>query len=220
MKKTENPRKRRTLSAEKIVTKAMELADKDGTDALSMRKLAGSLGATAMSLYNHVDGKDQLLGLMLDRVVAKIESPDTDGEWELMLRRRAHSMRHVLLRHRWASALLISRIIMSDVFMRDVNSTTGCLITAGFTYAQADWARNAIDSHIYGYTIQELSTPVQPEDYISVAKQYLPMISKTDFPFIHAAVVQIIDEKYDGKTDFDFGLDLIFDGLKRWLAKG
>lgn len=217
MAQPETPKNRRSLSADKIVSRALELADEAGYETLSMRKLAGSLGATAMSLYNHVAGKDELLDLMLARVVAEIESPLVGGEWEEMMRRRAHSMRHALRRHRWASTLLTSKISVGEEIMHDINATVGCLVTAGFTYAQADWARNAIDSHVYGYTMQELNIPVEPDEYRAAAAQYLPMISNTDYPFMHEAAVQIIEGKYDGLTQFSFGLELVLDGLKRWL---
>jgi AcrR family transcriptional regulator len=219
MSQIKKPKKRRLLTAEQIVSKALELADKEGFDALSMRKLAGSLDVTAMSLYNHIAGKDDLLDLMLNRVVAEFESPTLNAEWKEMMRRRAHSMRHALLRHRWASTYLISKIALGEEIMRDMNTTLGCLLTAGFTYAQADWARNAIDSHVYGYTMQELNFPVKPEEYRAAAAQYLPMISKTDYPFMYEAAEQIIKGKYDGVLQFSFGLELILEGLKRWVDK-
>ena len=207
---------KKTLTPEKVVSKAMELADSGGIEALSMRKLAHTLGVTAMSLYNHVEGKENLIGLMLNQVVAEFESPEIGGDWQEMMRRRAHSMRRALLRHRWAPTLLISKIAIGDAIMHDHDTTVGCLVTAGFTYGQADWARNAIDSQVYGYTIQELNYPVAPEEYRAAAAQYLPMIPKQDYPFMHEAAVQIIDGKYDGVTRFDFGLELILDGLKHW----
>jgi len=219
MTQAEKPKKPRSLTTEKVVSKAIELADEKGFEALSMRKLAGTLGVSAMSLYNHVAGKDDLLDLMLNRVVSEFESPLVNGEWVEMMRRRAQSIRRALLRHRWASTLLISKIAIGEEIMRDINATVGCLVTAGFTYAQADWARNAIDSHVYGYTMQELNFPVAPDEYKAAAAQYLPMISKTDYPFMHEATLQIIDGNYDGITQFEFGLELILDGLKRWLIE-
>lgn len=219
MKKSNKPSNGKSLNADKIVRAALAMADKDGIDAVSMRKLATSLGVTAMSLYNHVQGKDALFDLMLNKVVAKIESPEVGGDWDVMMRRRACSMREVLLCHSWAPKLFISRITTGEDIMRDIDATLGCLVTAGFTYAQADWARNVIDSHIYGYTVQEVNYPVEPEAYRQAAAQYLPMLSQEEYPYMHEAAVHIIDAKYDGVTQFTFGLDLILDGLKRWLAQ-
>lgn len=210
------PSKRKNLTADKIVNKALEIADAQGFEAISMRKLAGALGTTAMSLYNHVSNKEELLGLMLERVSEEISSPQVGGNWEAELWDRALAMRAVLLRHRWAPPLLISTITMGEAALRDINATVGCLVMQGFTYAQADWARNAIDSHVYGYTMQELNYPVDPEEYKATAAQYLQMISKADYPFMHEAAVKIADGTYDGMTNFSFGLKLIFDGLKRW----
>jgi len=210
------PYTRKSLTPDKIVDKALEIADAQGFEALSMRKLAGALGSTAMSLYNHVANKDALLELMLERVAAEILTPDINGDWEATMRKRAHSMRAALLRHRWVPPLLISTITMGAASLRNIDATVGCLVTQGFTYAEADWARNALDSHVYGYTLQELNYPVSPEAYQTAAAQYLPLISKDDYPFMREAAVQIVDGTYDGMTQFSFGLELIIDGLKRW----
>lgn len=199
-----------------VVDKALEMADDQGFEALSMRKLASALGVTAMSLYNHVAHKDDLLGLMLERVMAEVFTPDIEADWEKMMRLRALSLRAALLHHRWASTLLISTITMGEATLRNINATLGCLVTQGFTYAQADWARNAIDSHVYGYTIQELNYPVDPSAYQAAAAQYLPMIPKADYPFMYEAARHIVDGTYDGMTDFNFGLELVIDGIKRW----
>ncbi len=212
------PTKPRSLTREKLVTKAIELANKDGFAQLSMRRLASALGVTAMSLYNHVRNKDALLDLMLNEVVSSYHRPEIGSAWEPEMRRRAHSMRHALLANRWASTLLISRIAIGEAVLHDHNATVGCLVTAGLTYAQADWARNAIDNHVFGFTVQELNYPVDPSAYKAAAAQYLPMIPKADYPFMYEAAKQIIDGAYDGIVEFEFGLELILDGLKRWIS--
>jgi len=211
-----SPYQRKSLTTGKIVDKALEIADAEGFEVLSMRKLAGALGSTAMSLYNHVANKDALLALMLERVTEEISTPDIGGDWEVEIWQRAQSMRAALLRHRWAPPLLISTITMGNAALRDIDATLGCLITQGFSYAEADWARNAIDSYVYGYTMQELNYPVDPDEYQKAAAQYLPMIPKAEYPFMHGAAAAIVNGSYDGMTDFNFGLLLIFDGLKRW----
>ncbi|AVX03122.1 hypothetical protein MXMO3_00578 [Maritalea myrionectae] len=220
MSRTSQADKRRTLNAQKITEAAIELADSQGIEALSMRKLATQLGVTAMSIYNHVANKDDLLSLMLDHVVSEFERPQIKGDWQETMRRRAHSMRQAFLRHPWAPPLLISTITNGEQTMRDTDATLGCLINAGFTYAAADWARNAIDSHIYGYTMQELNFPVEPDEYKAAAAHYLPMIEKSDFPYLHGATLALVNGEYDGVTQFDFGLNLLLEGLARQLQSG
>jgi len=211
-------RQQRTLSIDRIVATSIELADRHGLDALSMRGLAGRLDVTAMSLYNHVANKDALIDLMLEVVVVEIVAPDIDKPWRDMMRRRAISMRKVLLSHPWAARILVSRISLGDAAVRDIDVTTGCLVTNGFTYAQADWARNAINNHVYGFILQELNFPVEPNDYRAAAAQYLPAIDQHKFPFMYAGALEIIEGTYDGILNFEFGLDLILEGLERWIG--
>lgn len=210
--------KRANLSVQTITAAAIALADAEGIDALSMRRLAAQLGVTAMSLYNHVANKDALLDLMLDAVAAQIEIPQIGAPWQGEMRRRAFSMQAMLRKHRWASPLLFSRIVLSDAILREGDATIGCLLASGFTHAQADWAKNAIDNHIYGYMLQELNFPVTPEGYREAAQQALPMIPADQYPHLHEASRQITTGAYDGRTDFGFGLELILKGLADWIA--
>lgn len=206
----------RTLTPDVIVQEAISLADAAGIQKLSMRKLAAALDVTAMSLYNHVKNKDDLLDLMLDRVVQVFDKPDLAGPWDEMISRRAHSMRRALKAHPWALGLLISRISLTAAMLSDINATTGCLIKSGFSYAQADWAKNAVDSFVYGYVLQEMNFPVNPDQYQDAARQFLPMISQEQYPFMHAGAVEVAEGRYDGQTDFGFGLNMVLDGLRKW----
>lgn len=213
MPPSNNSDKRRTLTTPKIISAALDIADRQGIEALSMRKLATTLNVTAMSMYNHVANKDHLLSLMLDHVVSEFALSDNEGLWHEMLRQRAHCMRQTFLRHPWAPTLLISTITNGPHTMRDTNATLGWLIEAGFSYAAADWARNAVDSHTFGYTQQELNFPVEPDKYKAAAAHYLPEIDKAEYPYLHGATTALIKGEYDGVTQFDFGLDLILSGL-------
>lgn len=214
------PSPRGGLSEAAIVDVALALADCEGVEAISMRKLARHFGVTAMSLYNHVANKDALLDAMLGRIVTEITSPSDQLSWREGMRLRAQSLRAVLLRHRWAAPMLISRIVLTDAVMRDAEASLARLIEAGFTYGQADWARNAVDSHVYGYVMQELNYPVGPESYRAAAAQYLPMIDRAQYPHTYESAKAIIDERYDGLTSFEFGLDLVLDGVERWVFGG
>jgi AcrR family transcriptional regulator len=203
------------LTRERVLLAATRLADEHGIDALSMRKLAQSLGVEAMSLYNHVTDKDDVLDGMVEIVVGEIDLPTIGADWQAAMRQRAGSAYRVLLRHPWASQLIVSRFNVGPAMLRYIDATIGCLVAAGFTYELADRAWNAIDSHIYGFTMQQLNFPLEPAEYAAAAKQFLHLIPATQYPYMHALSRQVIDGRHDGLHDLDFGLGLILDGLER-----
>jgi AcrR family transcriptional regulator len=194
---------------------AVTLADEIGIESLSMRKLGQALDVEAMSLYKHVANKDDILDGIVDIVSGEIDLPTIGGDWKMAMRRRAISAHEVLLRHPWATMLIVSRANVGPAMLRYVDATIGCLREAGFTYVMADHAWNAIDSHVYGFTLQTLNFPFEPGEYAQVAKAFLPMIPADQYPWLNGLSQQVIDGHYDGLHDFEFGLDLILDGLER-----
>ncbi|QIS06309.1 TetR family transcriptional regulator [Nocardia brasiliensis] len=214
---TDTPRT--PLNREKVLRAAVRAADEHGLAALSMRKLAQPLGVEAMSLYNHVANKDDLLDGIADLVIAEMAAPAIGGDWKAAMRERAHSAHEVLLRHPWATGLIGSRLNVGPAMLRYIDATLGCLRAAGFSYQLADRAWNAMDSHIYGFTMQENNFPLQPDEYAAAAAQFLPHIPPDRFPYMNALSQLVIDGKHTGIADFDFGLDLILDGLDRLLAR-
>ena len=211
-------RPRPNLTRDRVLNAAVTLADEAGIDALSMRKLGQTLGVEAMSLYKHVANKDAVLDGIVEIVAGEIELPKLDGDWREAMRRRATSAHGVLVRHPWATMLIVSRPNVGPVMLRYVDSTLGCLRQAGFSLALADHAWNAIDSYIYGFTLQELNFPFQPEEYAEVAEAYLPTIPAGDYPHLHALSEEVISGGHSGLHEFGFGLDLILDGLERLRA--
>jgi AcrR family transcriptional regulator len=205
------------LSRERVLSTALHLADEEGIEALSMRKLAEVLGVKAMSLYNHVANKDDLLDGIVDRVISEIEVPDLRLDWKAAMRRRANSAHEVLLRHPWATMPIVSRINVGSAMLRYVDATLGCLVKAGFSFEMADQAWNAIDSHIYGFTLQELNFPLEASDYSEVATSFISMIPREQYPYMNQLSQQVIDGSYDGLHDFEFGLELILNGLDKLL---
>ncbi len=218
MEKPSKKASREPLSRERVVAAAVQLADEEGIEALSMRRLARALGVEAMSLYNHVDDKDALLDAMVEQVVAGIELPDVGGDWQASMRRRSASAHEVLLRHPWATLLILSRVNAGPAMLRYVDATIGCLRAAGFSPVLADHAWNAIDNHVYGFTLQALSFPLDPEEYAETAKAFLPIIPRETYPHLREMAELVISGEHDGIQDFRFGLDLILDGLERLRA--
>jgi AcrR family transcriptional regulator len=204
------------LSRERVLRAALRLADEGGIESLSMRKLAQELGVKAMSLYNHVVNKDDMLDGIVDIAVSEIEVPDLSVDWKTAMRRRAISAHEVLLRHPWATMALMSRVNVGPAMLRYVDATLGCLREAGFSFEMADWAWNAIDSHIYGFTLQKLNFPFEATEYSEAAKTGLSLIPADKYPYLNQLTHHVMEGRYDGLHDFEFGLELILNGLDRW----
>ena len=131
------------------------------------------------------------------------------------MRRRSVSAHEVLLRHPWAAIVIMARVNVGPASLRYIDATLGCLINAGFSFVMADRAWNAIDSHIYGFTLQELKFPFQPKDYSDAANRFLPLIPAEKYPYMNVMTLEIIEKKYDGICNFEFGLEMILEGLDR-----
>ena len=208
------------LSRERVLAAAVVLADEDGLESLTMRELGLRLGVEAMSLYNHVANKDDILDGMVDLVVSEIDLPaDTIG-WKEAMRRRAISAQVVFSRHPWASGLIDSRESSGPARLRYFNWVIGTLRRAGFTLDMAAPAFSLLDSYIYGFGRQQLNVSVEgdmaPEE---MAAAFLRAIPADEYPYLREMVVEhAMSSGYDESADFAFGLGLILDGLERLLA--
>ncbi|PIQ22975.1 TetR family transcriptional regulator [bacterium (Candidatus Blackallbacteria) CG17_big_fil_post_rev_8_21_14_2_50_48_46] len=210
-KKSGKPR----LTRERVLQAAVQLADSQGIAALSMRKLAETLEVEAMSLYNHVANKEEVLHGMVELIMAEIERPEPGKDWQAEIRKRAHSAHIALMRHPWASHLLVSGMNIGPQMLAYVNATLGCLREAGFSYALADRAWNAIDSHIYGFTLQKLNFPLEPSEYAQAASGFLPLLAEADLPYLKALTEMVSTGQHKGLHDFSFGLELLLEGLEK-----
>lgn len=205
---------RGALTREEVLRAAVRLADEQGIEALSMRKLGQALGVEAMSLYNHVANKEEILDGIVDLVVGEIALPESaPPDWKQAMRKRAITAHEVLLRHPWATMLLLSRANVGPAMLRYVDATIGCLREAGFSFTMADHAWNALDSYIYGFTLQKLNFPFQPEEYAQVAESYIAMIPEAEYPHLHGMTQEIISGNHHGLHELNLGLDLILQGL-------
>lgn len=207
------------LSRERILAAALSIADNRGVEALSMRNLAEALAVKAMSLYNHIANKDEILDGIVDMVVGEIDVPRPGRDWKSEMQRRALSAHKVLLRHPWAAMELISRVNVGPAMFRYVDATLGCLLQGGFSPETADHAWNAMDSHIYGFTLQELNFPFAEEDYREAAGDYMDRIPADRYPNLNRMANLVLSGAYDGLHDFEFGLTLILDGLEAVMAR-
>src|SRR5215210_3026275 len=208
---------RARLTRERVLEAAVALAQRDGLESLSMRKLADELGAGAMSLYHHVANKEQLLDGMVDIVFGEIELPTTDEEWRDAMRKRALSTREALRRHPWAVGLMEGRTTHGPANLRLHDAVLGCLRAAGFSIEMTVHAYSVQDAYIYGFALQERDmTPESAEDFAAEAQRQMHEYEAVleDYPHLVEVVGgHIAKTGYDYAGEFLFGLDLILAGL-------
>jgi AcrR family transcriptional regulator len=219
-------RSRLPLTRDRVLRAAVQLADERGIDSLTMRNLGQELGVEAMSLYNHVDNKEDVLDGVVDVVVGEvlaavdgIEPPSSPAEWKAAMRRRILVAREVLLRHRWAPAVFESRAGMPPTGLRYFDSLLGLMREAGFSLDLAHHAMHALGSRALGFTQELFVTDDEPApEVMAVMRQqmaahypHLAELMKVVYHDPESALASGCDDQFE----FEFGLDLILDGLER-----
>lgn len=208
-------RRRTPLTRERVLRAALELADARGIDAVSMRKLGEVLRVEAMSLYRYVDGKEAVLDGLADLVTGEFEVPAPGGDWPAEVRRSAVSAHEALLRHPWAGAILESRLNPGPTRLRYLEGMLGVLREAGFDWATVGRAFMAIDSHTYGFAMQEQAWAFDPADSDQIAATFAAMLPGDAYPNLIGIATYSATGPDAIRPDFTFGLDIILDGLER-----
>lgn len=215
---TRKPASERTaLSRDRVLRCALELADRSGIAALTVRSLARTMGTKPMSLYHYVANKDEILDGIVDLVFSEIDLPAAGGDWRNEMHRRAHSVRRALQRHPWAVGLLESRTSPGPGTLQHHDATLGTLRAAGFSVALTAHAYALLDSYIYGFALQEAVLPFNgPDTAAEVTAPMVQLFSSGQYPhLVEIATDHVLKPGYDFSDEFDFGLNLILDGLAR-----
>jgi AcrR family transcriptional regulator len=210
------------LGRERVLAAAVTLADERGLEALTMRELGLRLGVEAMSLYNHVANKDDVLDGMVDLVVGEVDLPEDAADWKEAMRRRAVSAQAVFSRHPWVSALIDSRESSGPARLRYFEWVIGTLRRAGFSLEMTVRAFSLLDSYVYGFGRQQLNVSTGGDvDPAAMAEAFLRALPADEFPYLRELVVDYaLAAGHDEGADFEFGLGLILDGLERLLESG
>lgn len=210
---------RSPLSRTRVLAAAVELADGEGIESLSMRRLAQRLGVEAMTLYYHVENKERLVEGMVAIVMSEIELPSIDVPWKPALRRTALSAHQALLRHRWAAARMMSGGLTAERLMY-MESVLACLRAGGFSSYQTHLAYHALESHIVGFSLW-LAGMDLPEDLSGLAADVLSTVPADEFPaFVEHIGEHLREPREDDVGAFEFGLDLLLDGFERMRRRG
>ncbi|AXJ11758.1 TetR/AcrR family transcriptional regulator [Arthrobacter sp. PM3] len=207
------PRRGAALDRAGIVGAAVALADEQGIERLSMRRLGDALGVEAMSLYHHVPGKAVLLDAMVDSVFGEIALPG-DGAWADGMRDRARSQRAALHRHPWALRLLESRSAPGVANLRHHDTVLGYLRDAGFSIRAAGHAYALLDAFVYGFVMQEQALPFDAGSAPQLAATMLASTPGADFPNLTAFMRDVVlPGGYDFADEFEVGLALVLDAV-------
>jgi AcrR family transcriptional regulator len=208
---------RTPLSRERVLRAAVALADRGGIASLSMRKLAQRLGVEAMSLYRHVRNKDDVVDGMVDLVFDEIALPPKGEDVTEAMRLRAISAREALARHPWSVGLMESRSQPGPATLRHHDAVIGALREAGFSVAMAAHAYSVLDSYIYGFVVQQAALPFKASEKVDEVRERIFGGAPPDaYPHLAEMAAQHIAQPgYDDADEFEFGLDLILDGLER-----
>jgi AcrR family transcriptional regulator len=207
-------RKRVALTRDQVLRAAVRLADQSGIESLTMRRLGEQVGVEAMSLYNHVASKEDLLAGMAELIFEEIDQPDGgQADWKAAMRQQAISVRRVLTRHRWAINLLEARIAPSPAAMRHYDNALKCLRNAGFSTEMTFHAYGVIYCYIFGFVLN-----FNPARHEAQARQLVNDAGSEQYPFAREIIVEYMDRPdFHSEREFERGLGLILDGLERAL---
>ena len=204
------------LSRERALAAAVDLADAEGLEALTMRKLAKALGVEAMSLYHHVANKSDILDGMVDLVFGEIDLPRDDTDWSTAMRQRGSSVRAALTRHPWAISVMEARMSPGPATLRHHDAVIGCCRRAGFSVEMTAHAFSLMDSYIYGFVLQEVNLPFDEDDDLEeVVDTIMPERPAGEYPHLmELATEYVLQPGYRYGNEFDYGLGLVLDALE------
>ena len=208
------------LTRELVLQTALRLADQGGLESLSMRKLGQELGVEAMAVYYHFANKDEVLDGIVDLVWTEIDLPVAGEDWRIAMRRRAISVHDVLARHRWAIGLMESRLNPGPANLRHHDAVIGNLRAAGFEMAMVAHAYSLLDGYIYGFALTKMNLPFDALDDISeMAQTMLEPFPDGQYPNLVAFITEhAMQPGYDFANEFEWGLDVVLDGIERESA--
>lgn len=213
-------RERPELSRATVLAAAVRLADAEGLERLSMRRLGQALGVEAMSLYHHVEDKEDLLDGMVEEALAEVELPRPGEPWRPGMVRRARSTLAMFRRHPWAVQLVDSRTRPGPVTLAHHDAVLRCLREDGFPLALAAHAFSAIDSYLHGFALQHAKLPFEGSEELEALVGEIQRGMPADaYPFLHELMRDhVLQPGYDFDDEFEYGLELLLDGLERALG--
>jgi AcrR family transcriptional regulator len=210
---------RAPLNLDRTLQVALVIADDEGMDAVTMRRLARDLGVEAASLYHHVNGKDQILDELVEVVAAEIERPTRSTDWRAAISERAHNTRAVLRRHSWAVSLMASRTRPGPATLGLLETGIRCFREGGFSVLQAAHAISVVDSYVHGFVLQEVNLPFRDESELAaMTGAIMETFPASELPYLFELTVEhVLKPGYDYGQEFDSGLSVVLHGVAALL---
>jgi AcrR family transcriptional regulator len=217
--------KRTYLNRDRVLRRAVALADDVGIDALSMRRLAQELEVVPMALYKHVKNKEELLDGMVEVIIGEIDPPVAGADWKTTVRERVLSARRALQRHPWARAVLETRTNQTPAVLDYMDSFTGMFLAGGLSVDLTHHVMHAIGGRMWGFTqelfddsaVKEKAPPLPPE-----AQEAMFRMMGERYPNILAVATStphdegsVVGRGCDDQFEFEFALDVMLDGFER-----
>jgi AcrR family transcriptional regulator len=212
---------RAPVNRERTLEVALALADGEGIEAVTMRRLARELGVEAASLYHHVKGKEQILDGLVELVAAEIELPKPSADWRETVSHRAHHTRAVLRRHPWAVSLMASRTSPGPATLGLLEAGIRCFREGGFSVPLAAHAISTVDSYVHGFVLQEVNLPFRDESELAaMTAAIMQTFPAAEFPYLFEMTVEhVLRPGYDYGAEFDSGLTVVLDGVVTLLEQ-
>jgi AcrR family transcriptional regulator len=209
------------LTKDRVIIAAIKLADAGGIEAMSMRKLGRELGVEAMAIYHHFADKKQLIESMIDYVHEEIELPTDLTDWRAYMQSRAVSAFDVLVRHPWASPIMEAGVNPGPSTLNDSENMIKYFRQAGFSVEMTVHAVTVLNIYIYGAAMQyarlSFNTVGQAAELGKSVKEQFPIDS---YPHLTEMITQhMMKSGYKPEDEFEFGLNLILDGIAKFKSK-
>ncbi|MGI9644741.1 MAG: TetR/AcrR family transcriptional regulator C-terminal domain-containing protein [Ilumatobacteraceae bacterium] len=213
---TDTDETRAPLTADRVLQGALDLADRIGVEAFTIRKLATELDSKPMTIYHHVPSKEAIIDGIVDMVFAEIELPPADLPWLDAIRARCISAREVLAHHPWAPPLMESRTNPGPATLRHQDAVLGCFRRGGLSLPMTAHAYAIVDSFVYGFAMQEANLPFHGDEEIaSLADDIIASLPADELPHLTEFTADhVLRPGYTFGASFEFGLDLLLDGIE------
>jgi AcrR family transcriptional regulator len=215
--------RREPLTRERVIEAALGVMDSEGLDAVTMRRIGRELGVEAMSLYNHVADKDDVLTGIVEHVMTEFDPPASRGDWREDARNAARAWRGILARHPNVMTVMAERRkpLTNPSSVRPMDAAIGVLREAGLDVLDAAQTFHAFGAYIMGFVMMEqgmmLGHGEGDEEHLQMHAEFAQMVEAGELPYLNEALPALHECAPDAQ--FEYGLEILIDGIASCLGR-